>query len=249
MRHKSIRCCGFAVLVLVVAAPLSAQRPKKNRSDYVKRIIEQRRAAIEKHEKNLRKQAERALQTPTPPTDKRLLEIHKEFVQDVEKLAKEYEREGQTEKAKVCYQEILRVVPGYPGAVKKLQAYLMKEATAEKKRFIVHANKGWQDTGIVLIKGKPISIVVSGSWTFRMTHELSADGMEIPKELHHFKLGSLIGVIDTGEDINKLKPFFVGSETKFFAQTSGRLFMRMHDSQFDDNLGKLTVDVVGTFKR
>ena len=244
MRHQSIRCCGFAVLVFMIAAPLSAQRSKRSKSDYLKRVIEQRRAI----EKNRRAQAERSTQTTAPPTDKRLLEIHKEFVLGVEKLAKEYERDGKAEKAKACYQEILRVVPGYPAAVKKLQTYVMKEATAEKKRFIVHANKGWQDTGIVLIQGKPISIVVSGSWTFKMTHKLSADGMEIPKELIDFKLGSLIAVVDTGEDIQKLKPFFVGSETKFFAQKSGRLFMRMHDSKFEDNLGKLTVDVVGTFK-
>jgi len=190
---------------------------------------------------------EEAEKGPRLPDDPKLLELHKDFVLKAEKLAKEYEREDEPEKARVCYEEILRLVPGYPKAEAMLAKMRLDEATADHKSLVVHANRGWQDTGVDVIAGKPVAIRSAGTWTFRITAPLSPDGMAIPEELRDFNLGSLIGAVVDG-DPNDAKPFFVGSNTEFVAETSGRLILRMYDSDPEDNAGKLEVEILGTFE-
>ncbi len=132
------------------------------------------------------------------PEDQRLLKIHESFVKEAEKLALEYEKTNQFDKARSCYEEILRLVPVYTNAQSALDKVKTKQYSAETKKFDVLANKGWQDSGVIVGAGKPIIIRADGSWTFRMTLDLSADGIEIPKELQAFRLGALIGMIDDG---------------------------------------------------
>jgi hypothetical protein len=183
------------------------------------------------------------------PDDPKLLELHKNFVLAAEKLAGDYERGGQNDKARNCYSEILRLVPTYTPAEEKLAKIKEKEATAEKKLFDVYANKGWQDTGIQVIQGRPISFHSTGQWTFKMTYNLQADGLEIPKELRDFPLGSLIGLIAESTTDKDVKPFLVGADKSFEAPKSGRLFLRIYDSDPEDNTGRIGVVVEGTFKK
>ncbi len=183
------------------------------------------------------------------PDDPRLIEIHKAFVLSAEKLAAEYERTNQGDKARACYEEILRLVPTYAPAGEKLAVIQQKEATAEKRNGDVFANKGWQDVGINVVAGKPLSIKATGSWTMKMTYNLPPDGIEIPKELQTFPLGALVGKIATSPTDEEAKVFLIGSSTNLKAEQDGRLFLRIYDSDPDDNLGKITVLIEGTFKK
>jgi len=183
------------------------------------------------------------------PDDKRLVEIHEKFVIDAEKLAADYERGGQIDKARVCYTEILRLVPTYTPAADKLAKIKEKEATAEKKLVDIYANKGWQDTGVVVTAGRPIAIRSSGQWTLKMTYNLQADGLEIPKELRDFPLGAMIGLIADSVDDKDAKPFLVGSEKSFDAPRTGKLFLRIYDSDTDDNVGRIGTIIEGSFKK
>src|SRR5690606_1607632 len=94
--------------------------------------------------------------------DPKLLELHKNFVLAAEKLAGDYERTNQIDEARDCYTEMLRLVPTYSPAAEKLASIKVKEATAEKKLVDVYANKNWQDTGIIVQAGKPLSLRCSG---------------------------------------------------------------------------------------
>lgn len=185
---------------------------------------------------------------PPLPNDKRLLALHLEFVKKAEKLAAEYEHNKQTDKAAAVYGEILKLVPAYPKAKQMVEAYQAKENTADRVAVDVKANEAWQDTGVRLIAGKPFHIKASGTWTINMSHVVAADGMEIPKELRAFKLGSLIGVIGAG-DPKKAKPFAIGGDFHQVADQSGPLLVRMHDSDPSDNAGKLKLDIVGRFDK
>jgi hypothetical protein len=109
----------------------------------------------------------------------------------------------------------------------------------------VKAADGWQDTGLDLVAGKPVTLVASGTWTFHLQVETNADGLTIPKELRDFNPGCLIGMIAQAD--GKAKPFVVGPAKQFLAETSGRLFLRMYDIDPRDNAGQLRVEVKGTF--
>jgi len=193
------------------------------------------------------------------PNDERLLALHRDFVLRAQKLATEYERKKDYEKAKVVYGEILKLTPKYKAVRAKLEALIEREATARKALFTVAADKGWQNTGIRVIEGKPITIRATGSWTFTLTAQLSPDGMTIPKELQKFKLGSLLGVIQptqrpAAQSKNKkkregMKPFRIGSETQFIAKETGYLYGSMYDNTHDDNRGVLKLEIQGTFER
>jgi len=184
---------------------------------------------------------------PKPlPTDQRLLALHRDFVIKAEKLAADYERQKDPAKARACYEEILKLVPDYPKARQALAQLIEREATADRKVLDIHSNRDWQDTGVIVVEGKPVRIVTEGSWTFNMSHKLSPTGMTIPKELRDFNLGSLIGVINGGNP-KEVKPFFVGERLEFIAERSGRLMLRMYDSDVSDNVGKISVEITGTF--
>ncbi|MBL9091011.1 MAG: hypothetical protein JNL96_07285 [Planctomycetaceae bacterium] len=183
------------------------------------------------------------------PDDPKLLELHRNFVLAAEKLAGDYERSNQIDKAIDCYSEILRLVPTYSPAADKLGKIKEKEATAEKKLVDVFANKGWQDAGIAVAAGKPLTIRANGQWTLKMTYNLEADGLEIPKELRDFPLGAMIGVIAATPDADDAKPFLVGRELKLEPKQDGRLYLRIYDSDTNDNLGRIAVMVEGTFKK
>lgn len=185
----------------------------------------------------------------TLPDDPVLLELHKTFVLAAEKLAADYERKGQPDKARACYSEILRLVPTYTPAAEKLTVIQQKEAIAEHKTFEVMANKGWQDAGIGVIAGKPLSVKATGTWTIKMTYSLSADGIEIPKELRDFPLGALVGKIATSPTDEDAKIFLIGAAKSFTADKDGRLYLRIYDGETDDNLGKISTYIEGTYKK
>ena len=184
---------------------------------------------------------------PARPTDPKLIELHKEFLAGAEKLASEYERKNELDKAREVYQAILRLVPKYSRAEQSLDRITEREATADRKMVTVKAKEGWQDSGIVLVEGKPVTIEAKGAWTFRMEHRLDANGIEIPKELRDFNLGALIGAIVTGPDREQFKPFLIGTRKQFIANRTGKLLLRMYDASPEDNAGEMSVSVQSTF--
>lgn len=199
------------------------------------------------------------------PSDERLLTLHRDFVKKAETLAKEYEGDKDWGKARTVYEEILKLVPQYAPASAKLAEMIAKESTAKLATFTVKADGGWQDTGIDLIAGKPVQLSASGTWTFLLEVETNAQGLTIPEELRDFPLGCLIGYIaspgvdpkdakpadrTTAKAADKMtaKPFVVSGEPLQVEQ-SGRLYLRMYDTDPSDNKGVLKVEIRGTFDK
>jgi hypothetical protein len=182
-------------------------------------------------------------------SDPRLQEIQKKFVIDAAKLAKELEKKHDTEGARECYEQILRVVPNHPAAKDALKRIRDEEMTAEKKKLVVRATEGWQDTGINVIADRPLSITATGTWTFKLERVLDADGMEIPKDLKDFNLGCLVGKIVAPGDTEEPKPFEIGKEVELTPEKAGRLYLTMYDSDPSDNKGSLSVEIQGTFEK
>lgn len=181
--------------------------------------------------------------------DPRLAKLQKEFVIETARLAQDYEKKQDLDRARSCYENILRMVPKHPGAEAALAKIRENELNAERKQVTILANKGPQDTGINVIADKTITIHSEGTWVFRMEHELDPDGMKIPEELRDFNLGSLVGVVDSGQDPKDVKPFFVGKDAEITPEQSGRLRLFMWDSDHKDNVGRLNVEVRGTFNK
>ena len=183
----------------------------------------------------------------TLPVDKKLLKLHVDFVKQAEKLAKDYEMGKQGEKAAIVYEEILKLMPDHEKAKASLDRLRAREATAGRKLFEVAANKDWQDTGVRTIAGKPIKLAAAGEWTLNMSQQLGPEGMEIPKQLKEFKLGSLVGII-VDPAAKEQKPFYIGAGKDFVAETSGQLMVRMHDFDPGDNRGSVKLEIVGRFE-
>lgn len=217
--------CGLFFAILAALIPLEAQEGEKGK----------------------RKDREETKAKVKPlPDDKRLLSLHLDFVKKAEKLASEYEAGKDWGKARTVYEEILKLVPQYPPAKDKLQQMIQREAAAQKVSLTIDAAEDWQDSGIDLVEGKPVTITVSGTWVFHFESETNAEGISIPKELRDFPLGCLLGRI-TGADPAESKPFVVGSKKEFFVENSGRLYFRIYDTNVKDNSGALKVEVTGTF--
>ena len=189
---------------------------------------------------------------PSPPavlvTDPKFKTVYTEFINRAEKLAEEYEKGKQYDKAKASWEEIARLVPEYAKAKQMVEAYNQREAVADKKTVEIQANKDWQDTGVTVLPGKPIHITASGTWTFVLSSVISPDGIEIPKELRDYPLGCLVGIIQT-TDPKDAKPFVVGKEKSLVGDKGGKLLLKMYHTNPVENKGKLSVDIQGTFAK
>ncbi|HZZ71223.1 MAG TPA: hypothetical protein VFE24_03165 [Pirellulales bacterium] len=181
-------------------------------------------------------------------TDPKFKQVYLDFITKAERLGEEFDKAKQYDKAKACYEEINRLVPEYAKAKQMIEVYNQRESTADKKSIEIQANKDWQDTGVVIVPGKPVHITAKGTWTFTLSNEISADGIEIPKELRDYPLGALIGIIQT-PDPKDMKPFVVGSAKSLMPEKGGKLLLRMYHNHPADNKGKLTVDIQGTFEK
>ena len=196
-----------------------------------------------------RNKARRQKNEPPPlPDDQKLLKLHMAFVRDATKLAETYERERDWDKAVAVYGEIIKLVPQYNKAKQKLAEINARIANKEKHQTTVDSRKDWQYSGVIVVEGKPVTIRAAGSWTFTLKAKLTPDGIPIPKDLREFDLGALIGYIDTG-DPKKDKPFMIGAQRSFKAKQTGKLYLKMHDSDPKDNDGTIAVEVVGDFRK
>ncbi|PQO33872.1 tetratricopeptide repeat protein [Blastopirellula marina] len=180
------------------------------------------------------------------PADPRLVEIHREFVNKAEKLGDEYARKKDWEKARVAFSEILKLVPNYKPAVEKMKVINGELSNANKKVVTVEAREGWQDTGIDVVAGSPFSFRTEGEWIF--VHIGDANGLDIPREMRDYRLGSLIGVVaKSAVPDNDTKPFTIGAQKQMNMPESGRLLLKMHDVFNDDNRGSIRVEITGNF--
>lgn len=193
--------------------------------------------------------------TPALPDDSRLLNLHKKFVEDAEKLAQEYEGKRQTDKAAAVYGEILKLVPAYQKARGALEKIRQEEKVANTRTVTIEANEWWQDTGVRVIAGKPVHIMADGVWTLHMTQRTGPGGLDMASLPKGCKLGSLIGVIvkpgvarPSSEDTAEMKPFAIGNETQFTAERSGALWVAMCAANHKDNTGQIRVQITGRFE-
>ncbi|MCP4943119.1 MAG: hypothetical protein GY924_14220 [Planctomycetaceae bacterium] len=187
---------------------------------------------------------------PALPNDPQLLGLHKEFVLKAEKLAVEYERKKQFDKAREVYESMVRLVPNFASAEAGLQRILGNQRIQDRKLVTVEANQMWQDSGVNLQVDMPVHTEVKGSW--KVVYETGPKGIEIPKEFQQrdgrIKLGSLIGVVVTSPtELKDAKPFPVEHGKNFTANKTGRLFLRMFDVDHTDNEGKMLVLIQSTF--
>ena len=189
---------------------------------------------------------------PKLPDDPQLLGLHKEFIAKAERLAMEYERKKQFDKAREVYESLVRLVPKYATAEEGLGRVLANQRMSDRRLTDVEANQQWQDSGVMLQQGMPVRIEVKGTW--KVVYETGPKGIEIPEEFrqrdNRIKLGTLIGfVANTSAELAEARPFVVDNGMEFNAKKTGRLYLRMFDVDPTDNEGKLYVLIQSTFAK
>lgn len=212
------------------------------------RRMQRQQQEIQRRMQEKMKQA--AENRPELPSDPQLLSLHKEFITKAEKLAGEYERKKQFDRARETYEAMVRLVPKYPVAEAGLARILKAQSLKDRKLTEVSASQAWQDSGVVLQKGMPVHIEVKGIW--KVVVQTGPEGIVIPDEMRardsRIKLGTLIGVIaGSPSEIEKAKPMIVKPSMDFTAEETGRLFLRMYDIDPTDNEGKMLVLIQSSF--
>ncbi len=182
-------------------------------------------------------------------TDPALLDAYRDFIKKVEGVAADYEKNKQPDKAKDCYEEILRLAPEYTKAKDKVKYLTELEYTADHKVAEVLANDEWQDSGISVSTGKPIRISATGTWTISFTQKVGPAGVEVPDGMRDMNPGELAGFIGANPKEGKGKPFAIGEKLDLTPEHSGKLWLRMFCPAVGKNTGKLTVQISGTFER
>ena len=243
--YPLMTCIALSVMVSLMSGSAMAQ---SNRAKLQKQIqqAEQQQAAMQKKLRQIAS-GESGL-----PEDPQLQSLHREFITKTEKLAMDYERKKQFEQARQAYQSIVRLVPDYAGGNQGLARILVQQTSRDRKVLKVEANRGWQDSGVVIAEGMPVKIDVKGTW--KVTVESGPDGIEIPKEMRpndsRIRWGTLIAtIVKTPSELAEAKPMRLDAGTEFVAKSTGQLYLRMFDLDPSDNEGEMMVLIQSTFGR
>jgi hypothetical protein len=242
MNRISLRSLALAFCILTTTvSDAAAQNPN------IKRFQQQQKQMQRRMEQAVK---DAAASQPILPNDPELLSLHKEFIVKAEKLAGEYERKKQYDKAREVFEAMSRLVPKYPAAEAGVKRMLQLQSMKDRKTVKVQASSGWQDSGAQIVKGMPVHVDVKGTWS--VVYETGPDGIVIPEKMKprdsRIKLGSLIGVIASSPgELETEKPFIVKPGNDFVAEKSGRLYMRMFDIDPTDNQGEVLVLIQSTF--
>lgn len=236
----------FAAPLLVVFL-LFSPSPSHGQNPSLQRFQQQQKQMQRRMDQAVK---EAAAAQPDLPSDPELLSLHREFIVKAEKLAGEYERKKQYDKAREVFEAMSRLVPKYPESEAGVKRMLQMQSMKDRELAKVNASAGWQDSGAQLQKGMPVHLEVKGTW--KVVYETGPEGIEIPEKLRprdsRIKLGTLIGVIvSSPSELETSKPFIVKSGADFVAEKSGRLFLRMFDVDPSDNEGEIMVLIQSTF--
>ena len=222
------------IFVCLLSSSVCAQSAKA-------KLKQQQQQMQQQQEALQRRLSEIAGRSSGMPADPQLQTLHREFITKTEKLAVEYERKKQFDKAREAYQSIVRLVPDYPAGNQGLARILNSQSAKDRRIARVQANRDWQDSGVDLIEGMPVKIEVKGTW--KVVVECGPDGSEIPKDQRpqnsQIRFGSLIAVVaNNSAELAKAKPMRIGAGKEFVAPKSGKLFFRMFDIDPRDNEGR-----------
>ncbi len=233
--------CVAVALLFSFGAATAAQPPA------VRRTARQQQEMQKRAQQQIKEAAENQ---PVLPNDPQLLSLHREFITKAEKLATEYERKKQFDRAREVYESLVRLVPKYDKAEEGLKRILMTQAMKERKLTEVLATREWQDSGATIQQGMPVHFEVKGTW--KVVYETGPEGVRIPDEMRprnsRIQLGTLIGAIVTNPaELTDAKPFIVTSGQDLIADKTGRLYLRMFDVDPTDNEGKIYVMIQSTF--
>lgn len=227
------------VVCVFIASSVFAQPPNRR--------LTKQQAEMQKRMQERMKEI--AANQPELPRDPQLLSLHKEFITKAEKLAGEYERKKQFDRAREVYESLTRLVPKYKNAEDGLQRMISNQAQ-DRKLATVSATSEWQDSGAQIQEGMPVKFEVKGTW--KVVLETGPEGVKIPDAMKprdgRIKLGTLIGVIASSPaDLAESRPFILTNGKEMIANKSGRLFMRMYDIDPSDNEGKMYVLIRSSF--
>lgn len=173
------------------------------------------------------------------------------FSREIFVIAKDYENEGELEKAKSILETLATVKPDIKGLKEKIQS--LDEEILSSNDFDVDwtASSVWQKPIARVAKGKKFRVQVSGSYRMTATLALPPSGVPQGKGLDSplaaAPFGSLVGVI-LPLDKKKAKdaePFPIGDGKDINPDTSGMLFIRVNLPPGSRPSGKLDLKFSG----
>jgi hypothetical protein len=171
------------------------------------------------------------------------------FVAETMELAIEYEKNGDTEKARLMYQQIYRLdkrQQQLPAKIKFLENSLLD------KNQILHkldSSIGWTAIGNVYAD-RSFKLFTAGTFTMTPSGEFTASGMpkgDVKKNGmdHEMPLGALIGVYF--RDKKPSKPFLVGEGKLFTPEKDGVLYLKINAPPAMKCQGVINVGTSGWF--
>jgi hypothetical protein len=118
----------------------------------------------------------------------------------------------------------------------KIDAIAPDRKTGNAVQLTVSAKQEWVNTNLQVGAGEKVHFKATGQWDTNWGGPTGPDGQS--RRFQDLPLSALIG--KCGEDG---KPFLVGSETEWTADTSGTIYLQINDGSLDDNRGELRVQV------
>ena len=179
-----------------------------------------------------------------------------EYVTGLLAVAKGFEEQGLPDRTKETLQAILEVVPDFEAAREKLKEIDEKAFNENTFETEVDATKGWVNSGIAVMKDKPMRLEADGTLRVILNETVDPDGLPSGDPLLHqvvgIPTGALMGVVRDPRNAtknDKINPFTVGKDMEFSPKAEGILFFKLNLPANTVSKGKYRVKISGNFQK
>ena len=128
-------------------------------------------------------------------------------------------------------------------AVGNVALRLLKGRADKALALSVAAEKEWQDSGLDLTRGRRFEIVACGTWGYHRDLSTGPGGHVRREADDRYRMPGGAQYALIGRIGRFGKPFVIGERLVLAPDRSGRLYMMMNDSDYQDNWGELDVDI------
>lgn len=179
--------------------------------------------------------------------DARAEKLHDQFVREAQDLAKEYESEGQYDRARTLLEALGKLDPKLPGIKEKITQLTDLALGQTEIDFELDVSKNWVQPGVQVVKDKPVRIEVDGEYNFVATVKSSPNGLPTAEPatdlIPGVETGAVVGVLSNNGKPGK--PFAVKAKFENTFKEEGVLYLKVNVPSGHKSTGKLKVKLSG----
>jgi hypothetical protein len=199
---------------------------------------------------------------PTRQLDQQAEQVQSDFLKGLAELANKYEEAGEVDKAREMLTSILKIKPDVESVKRKLKEFDESVFENNEVSVEVDVSRGWVNSGVAVVKDKPVRFKSEGSYRFIVNETVGPEGFgsQDPTRdmVQGVPAGGLVAMVapasqSQGRNRNRSdddrEVVFLGADKEWTPKESGILFLKLNVPPNSKCIGKVKTTITGNFTR